>query len=306
MKKLLYKTKPITTATLSIALLFAAGCSTNYEMVGTFAFIAEPAATMGSESYDVMNRITIEQQISNAALANETITTSFGENLIGEKDLKLRKDALQGVAGYAKALNALATSDFKTSIDQASAELFTALGGLQETYKTATQTNQNLISKENMAIIATAVSSIANIVADSVRKDELRKIIINSDPAIQNTMDLVKGDVDIMESYVVSASRSIYGHQVNVYSQKSGNLSYDERMVELSKLVNAKQRINDTKKTFESLSKLATKIAEAHAALKVAAEKDEFDDPRLVDQLVSLADSAAAYKKYYDELLNDE
>jgi len=291
-----------------IIALCAAGCATSLNHVGAFSQASADLSKRAADAYEKVNDVTIERRISDIASdPNLSPDNETFKSLITSEEIGLRVSLLQGVGDYATALGDLASADFRKDIDGAAKDLYGALGGLQEAYAKAkgTEVEALPVSKEHLAIIATAVDAIGTVIAEHKRRTALKTVVVQADPAIQKALALVGGDLPKFHTYVMTSLDTIETDMLESYDKEAADLSYNARVEKLRRIYQFRQTKNATGKVLTDLGKAGGKIAAAHAALRKAVESGKFTTPELVKEIQGVVTLSKSFKNFYDKLIEE-
>lgn len=289
-----------------LALVFSLmGCSVPLNHIGAFSKASADLANTTANGYEIINNSTIKRRISD--IASETDISpdkSTFKGIITSSDLAIRIKLLRGVESYAKALGDLASADFRKDIDEASKDLYGSLGDLQQTYKTATE-KEFPLTKDDLAVIATAVDAIGTAIAEDKRRTALKTVVIQADPSIQKAMKLVSDEISKdVKKFSVANMETIFTNKIKAYQHESSKLTYDQRVEELEAISKANDLTEATSCLFDNLVISSNKIALTHTVLRNAVEKDEFTSSELVTNIKELASFAKSTKEFHDKLIS--
>lgn len=302
-KKPVLKAIRLSCATLILSLSLI-GCSLPLNHIGAFSQASANLAKIAADAYNDVNETTIERRISDIASDPELSPNDpTFEMLIADEALALRLSLLRGVKDYAEALGNLASADFRKEIDEASKDLYGALGKLQDTY--ADKTHSSLISDDNLAIIATAVDAIGTAIVENKRRDALKTIIIQSDPLIRESMKLISGELPLLDITVENLN-SIYTDKISSYKQQVETLSYTQRVEMLRDIRRSYQLYQNSLILLTKLAPASKAISDAHTALREAVETNKFTTNQLIKEIKNLVEISKSIKKYHDGLLEAE
>jgi hypothetical protein len=287
------------------------GCATtSLTQISAFGKGTSALAEDAKKAFELIDSSTIDRKMYDVAadksLAPKDVTF---EGLFKEPDsdsYQIRIAVLEKLGNYAKALDNLATADFRKDIDAASTDLYSSLSGLGTNYKKVTKTDLPL-KDDQLKVIATAVDAIGTVIVETKRRDALKIVIIQADDAVQNAAKLLEvefGKDSELSKFVQQNLRFADGAIRTAYNiqKKSPNSTFDRRyemLVKIKKMYDASQT---SPKLFDSISVGAKKVREAHAALKASVMNDEFSSAEIAKQVGELVTYANSVHSYYEKL----
>ena len=180
----------------AMMILLLEGCATtSLTQISAFGKATASLADDAKKAFELIDSSTIDRKMydvaANKSLAPKDVTF---EGLFKESDsvkYQIRIAVLEKLGNYAKALDNLATADFRKDIDAASTDLYGSLSGLSATYKKVTDTDLPL-KDDQLKLIATAVDAIGTVIVETKRRDAIKTIIIQTDEAVQNAAKLLE------------------------------------------------------------------------------------------------------------------
>jgi len=272
--------------------------------VGAFSQAASQAATQVANGFNQVQETTVTRKLSDVASGTEGPTDATFAGLLDAKtELAPRLDCLSEINNYAASLGSLANANYRKDIDAAAASLYGALNGLAATYQKATASSLPG-SADDTAIIATAVDAIGNAIAEYKRQAALRKIILQTDPAIQAVCaDLEKTFTELgQDHFVYQNLNSEVADMTGYYNQQTTKWNYEQRLQYLDRIRQTRQ-VRDGSETFvTSAAHSVAALAKAHKALADAASHGKLTSAEVVQAVGELADEATKAKQFYDQL----
>lgn len=286
------------------------GCgTTSLTQISVFGKSAAALADDSKKAFALIDSSTIDRKMydiaSNKSLhAKDAAFDGFFETL--QDDYGARIAVLEKLGDYAKALDDLATADFRKDIDAASTDLYGSLSGLSTTYKKATGRDLSF-NDDQLKLIAAAVDAIGAAVVEAKRRDAIRTTIIEADGAVQDAAKLLEtgfGKDSDLAKMVKQNLINVDGSFRTAYNieRQSPDSTFDERyamLVKISKMYNAAKTSSTM---FNHISAGAKKMGEAHAALKVAVVKNEFSSVEIAKQVGELVTYAKSVRSFYEKL----
>ena len=294
-------------------LLLLAGCAptTSLTQISAFGAGTSSIAENSKKAFELIDSSTIDRKMydvaANPSLFPEDATfDGLFKGTDGKKQLQLRLAVLENLGSYAKALEKLATADFRKDIDAASADLYGALSGLNSTYKKATDKDLPL-KDDQLRVIAGVVDAIGTAIVESKRRDAIKTIIIQADDAVQDAAKLLEADFGkgseiskFVQTNLVNAGgslRTAYNIQ-KAAPDSTFNLRY-EMLVKIRQMHDAAETIL---LLFDSISASAKKVREAHSSLKSTVTRDKFSSAELAKQMGELVSYAKSVNSFYKKL----
>ncbi|MCL5421130.1 MAG: hypothetical protein M1461_01470 [Nitrospirae bacterium] len=302
----------ITIAAGVMVILLMSGCGTTASLTQISAFCAGTSslADDSKRAFELVDSSTINRKMYDLA-ANPSLgptDTTFEGIFDGPnfEKLRLRIAVLEKLGSYAKALEKLATADFRKEVDAASTDLYGSLSSLGSNYKKAT--NKELpLQDAQLKLIAAAVDAIGTAVVETKRRDAIKTVIIQADDAVQVAANLLTVDLgkDSELSRLVHENLSnTDGSLRTAYNSQrtSANSTFNIRYEMLVKI----KQIHDAAETspilFDSISAGSKKLAETHASLKSAVTKDQFSSPEIARQVGELVEYAKSIRSFYEKI----
>ncbi|OGP68904.1 MAG: hypothetical protein A2031_05920 [Deltaproteobacteria bacterium RBG_19FT_COMBO_43_11] len=295
----------------AMMILLLEGCATtSLTQISAFGKATASLADDAKKAFELIDSSTIDRKMydvaANKSLAPKDVTF---EGLFKESDsvkYQIRIAVLEKLGNYAKALDNLATADFRKDIDAASTDLYGSLSGLSATYKKVTDTDLPL-KDDQLKLIATAVDAIGTVIVETKRRDAIKTIIIQTDEAVQNAAKLLEvefGKDSELSKFVHENLTDADGSLRTAYNiqKKSPNSTFNlryEMLVKIRQMYNAAQT---SPMLFDNISAGAKKVREAHATLKTAVMKDEFSSAEIAKQIGELVTFAKSVHSYYEKL----
>lgn len=295
-----------------LVMLLLSGCATTASLtqISAFGTAASSIADDSKKALELIDSSIINRNMYDVAAnsllepRDEIFTGIFsGSNV---DNLRIRVAVLDKLGSYAKALEKLATADFRKEVDAASIDLYGSLSGLGANYKKATDKALPL-KDEQLKLIATAVNAIGVAVIETKRRDAIKTVIIQADDAIQAAASLLTEDLgkDSEFSRLVHANlsnadgslRTVY-NTLRMSADSTFNIRY-EMLVKIKQMHNAAET---SPRLFENISAGAKKLAETHATLKSAVTKDQFSSPEIAKQIGELVEYAKSVRSFYEKI----
>lgn len=280
------------------------GCTTvPLNHIGVFSQASAELVRSVADGYEIINHNTIEHRISE--IASETgsyPSEATFKDLTPSSSLTTRIRLLTGIKSYVDALGDLASANFRKEIDAASKELYGALNELQQTYAAATKT-QLPLSDNDFASIATAVDAIGTAIAEDKRRAALRTVIIQADPSIQQTMQLVSSEMPELREFSTTNKKTIFTDLIKAYQHESLALNYSERVMRLAQIRLAYEETEAMSALFTVLTASSEQIAKAHGVLRRTVEANKFTSRELISEIKELVSFAKSTQHFHDRLL---
>lgn len=285
-----------------IVSIYLTGCSVPLNHIGAFSQASADLAKCAADAYNDVNETTIERRIFDIAATEESPDDTIFDKILDDQNLSVRISLLKGVENYSKALGKLASADFRKDIDIATKDLYGSLDGLQNTYATATKKSLPF-SKDNFALIATAIDAIGTGMAENKRREALKTVVIQADLSIQESMRLVSEELPMLKEFLSANLDTIWTEKVKAYQKEVHALSFDQRVTKLRDIRKARELSTDSSILIDKLSAAGTKISKAHAVLREAVSNDKFTSEELVAEIKSAVETSKAIKEFHDKLL---
>lgn len=311
MKKQMSSIRTTVAAGVIVTLLLA-GCATTASLtqISAFGTGTSSLADSSKKAFKLIDSSTIDRKMYDVA-ANQSLgptdATFVGFfNGPNFEKLQIRIAVLDKLGSYAKALEELATADFRKDIDTTSTDLYGSLSGLCANYKKATGKELPL-KDEQLKLIATAVDAIGAAVVETKRRGAIKTVIIQADDAVQDAAKLVAADLakdselsKLVQENLTNADgslRTAYNIQ-----RKSADSTFNIRYEMLVKIKQMHDAAETIPTLFDNISAGAKKVAEAHATLKSAVTKDQFASSEIAKQIGELAEYAKSVRSSYERI----
>ena len=295
-----------------IMTLLLAGCATTASLtqISAFGTAASSLADDSQKAFKLIDTTTIDRKMYDiAASPSLGPTDATFEGLFNEPNfekLQIRIAVLDKLGSYAKALQQLATADFRKEVDSAAADLYASLSGLGANFKKAT--GQDLPLKDDqLKIIATAVDAIGSAVVEIKRRDAIKAVIIQANEAVQKAADLVASDLGkdselskLIHENIANAELSL--KKAYNIARTSTNYGFNIRYEMLVRIKQLHDSAEASPKLCDSISTGAKKVAETHSALKSAVTKDQFASSEIAKEIGELVEYAKSVRSFYEKL----
>jgi hypothetical protein len=309
-------------AALLLAVLTSCG-SVPLRDIRTFGVATSALADEASDAFDVVNEWSARRKIYDAAHdpTMDVDTTQIDgpnrTNLRGifdpqdpaiptppfREQIRLRVKALGELGAYAAALESLVTADVSDEIDEASLGLRGSLVSLRESYHAAKPGGDPIITDDGLDVIATAVNAIGKTIAEAKRREALRDVIEQANPAVQEVSALLAEDFgpsDSLIGFMEKSALNARGSLQIAYQNEKANLPFDERVARLEEL-RAMYIAEITMTDYASaIVDGAHKVGTAHQKMYDAVMRSELTVPSLrrdVEALVELANDIKAFRE---------
>jgi hypothetical protein len=317
-----------------LVLLLLAGCQNpTLSQIGAFGNSVSSLATNASNGYEMIDTATVIEQIYHvasdpsqvpsadtfkgvfsvpvAASPQDTTAPVVLPALTPDQEkwsgIQGRLNMLSAMGKYANALQILATTDYRSGIDTASQNLDSGLNTLSADY-TKISGKPSKISKNDIAILSSAVDAIGAAIVEEKRRAAIKAIIIKTDPTIQDAAKLLEEEfgpkadgipADVQQKLTLAAN--FLGNAYIAEKDQPG-ATFAKRYQMLIDMQNMYQLAAATPNYFGDVARGAKAMAQAHAALVQAVQQDKFTSSEIVNNigdLVSYAQSVQAfYKKF--------
>jgi hypothetical protein len=266
--------------------------------IKSFSLATEEVTSQAVRGYELLDESTIERKIVNIANdpGADIDDNSFQGILNYDKDLTVRLKMISLLRDYAKGLGELSTANFSEDIDKASKDLYGALAGLKETLEASGKGIG--ISKDNLSIIATAVNAIGKTIVEKKRREAIKAIVKNSDPAVQKSADLLEEEIPSFGDFVKDNYLTVATDYTDAYQSRAEQLTFEERMESIKTIQQLYNRAEAARGFYNQFRIAAGKLGEAHSSLKSAVEKDQFSSAELAEQIGDLVDLAKSIKNF--------
>jgi len=293
------------TIIICVAVLF--GCARPTTHIKAFSMASEELATQAILGYEVLNETTVQRKIAEVAADPKQLPDedTFVGLLEGNKNLAIRMVALDYLRDYSAALGDLSTADVRTDINEASKDLYGALIGLKDTFKKETGKDVG-IGDDDLAIIATAVDAIGDVIIEAKRRGAIKTIVIRADPAVQNVSKLLKDEIPTFAEFVKSNLSTIETEMIKSYQERAEGLTFDQRVKYIQRIRKQHQIVRDTENFFKDVGTAAGMLGTSHAALREAVEENKFTTPELIQQIGELVDFTKSLRKFHKELIESK
>lgn len=293
------------TIIICVAVLF--GCARPTTHIKAFSMASEELATQAIRGYEVLNETTVQRKIAEVAADPKQLPDedTFVGLLEGNKNLAIRMMALDYLRDYSAAFGDLSTADARTDIDEASKDLYGALIGLKDTFKKETGKDVGIGDKD-LAIIATAVDAIGDIIIEAKRRGAIKTIVIRADPAVQNVSKLLKDEISTFAEFVKSNLSTIETEMIKSYQERAEGLTFDQRVKYIQRIRKQHQIVRDTENFFKDVGTAAGMLGTSHATLREAVEENKFTTPELIQQIGELVDFTKSLRKFHKELIESK
>ncbi len=215
--------------------------------------------------------------------------------------------ANQALGGYASALSELATADFRTQIDLASAKLYGSMSSINDQYKLIQKTEENLFDTDDLALVSKLIAAIGSQIVEAERKKALKRIVIAADKNIAIMCDQIIAQLTLsgMEEAIAASRQYVLSEEILEYKkriEKSSKL--DWRRKELKRLYGLKQQIITSKLMVQQTKKAVLLVKTSHAKLAEALKNDKFTSASVAQMIGRLRQTVKHYDDYENLLLS--
>ena len=290
---------------------FLSGCAApSLTQIGALSKGASLLAEDSKKALELINSSAIDRKMYDvAADSAQSPTDATFEGLFKEPfstAYRIRVALLEKLSSYAKALENLATADFRKDVDAASAELFGSISCLCSSYKKATS-QEIPFTDDHLKIIAAGIEAIGNAIVEVKRRRAIKTIVIQTDTVVQKVVKLLENDFgkdsdfsQLVQQNLLNAQGSL-GQAYNA-QRTTQHSTFDSRYAMLVKI----RRMHDAAKTspqlFENISAGSKKVGEAHAALRIAVTKNKFSSAELSAKIGEIVEYVKFIDSFYEKI----
>lgn len=301
-----------------LLLLILGGCASQPTLtqIAAFGVATESLAENAEKGYALVDEKVVQRNLY--FLANDTSsgpTDKDFEGLVGAqglskeqaKALAARMEALNRLGTYASGLNKLATANFQEDIDDAALRLNGALTGLVESHKELSDSSESIMNQQSIGLVASAINAIGRTIVEKKRRDAIRTVIVEANPAVQSVAELIgkelaeKGGAGDAAAKAVRTSEGILKLQYNK-DRKSPQSTFDERLAKLERIQQIHQDAEDTEGFFLAVGQAANQVAITHGILLSEVKKDKFTSAEIAKSIGELVNQAKAVRAFYQDL----
>lgn len=297
-----------------------AGCATTpVSQVAMFGTTAHEVSGKVDAVLDEYNRVALERQFTDYAAAyngnHAHLLTSEALSGISEpitpdqkKNFAFYK-ANRALASYTKALAELAyAGGSREAIDRASARLFGSMVSLNDQYRILTETRADLFDKEKMGAASTLITGIGSVLVDHKRREALRGIVIQSDPAISHVCDLLITQLDEakMEESIAASRQNILTEELVDYKTRIATTmtTLDWRREQLRRLYGLQQGVYHSKLLVQQAKNAIMEVKSTHAVLARDLAENRFSSREMAAAVGRLVELKDHYEDFHSLLLD--
>jgi hypothetical protein len=302
---------------IAVLLLSLTGCgSVSLNQVSQFGAASTELSNNAKKAFNLIDQVTIDRQLYSIAADpnqgpkdssfNGLFKVATNDPLAKQKAerLQVRIDALDALSTYSSALKKIIESNTSSDIDDAARDLNTSLIELRDTYESASE-QPSQIDDETIGILSTAVNAIGKAIVEEKKRTAIKEIIIKTDPAIQQTANMIARDLGSNTDLAKYTYESIYntrGSLQTAYNLERKSNNFEARYALLVKARELNTAENSVTDFFDSVSKGSKAIAKTHSAMKKAVEQDIFSSTEITKHLAELQKQAKSVREFNKSL----
>ena len=215
--------------------------------------------------------------------------------MTGNRRLDSRTELLKHLAEYAAALERFGSRDFKKEMTTTSKSLTESLFRLKISYE-ASSGSKLALTKTDMGLLANLAANAGTVWIKLKRKEQLKIIVMQADPAIQQVVTLLKSEFAEMGPVVERELEWVETALEKGYNLDASKLDYQKRIEILTAIQVTHDNTTPAGKLFVTLSSATGRMGKAHATLAVALEKNELNTPEFIAAIEDLAQQAQSVK----------
>jgi hypothetical protein len=301
--------------TILSALVLVSGCtSTPTGNVEAFGSAAKGVTDKVDSVIEEYNNESVNNELNKLAQHRTPITTSSfdpaRQAIIGQADRKryaLYK-ANHALGTYADALRQLARSGTRDEINLASTNLYSALNGFNEQYKTLQDTQDDLVDNETTASIGTIIAAAGGAYAEKTRSEAIKRIVIQADPYIQSIADVIVDELmkGVIEERLYTMKHTELSGYIKHYNSKVASTGFSERRAALADIYEQYLDMQSSSASVVQAVKAIKEIKAAHSTLKDVVAEDQFSSEALVNAIGRLRDMDSRYGDLEELMLSCE
>ncbi len=290
--------------TVALVMAVVVGCSTPRPAthIGEFAAATDDLAEQAMLAYQQIDELTVQRKIvSVASVTGELPDDGTFKGILSEEQRQVRIVLLDLLGSYAAALGELANAEIRSDVDKAASDLYGSLGRLNSTFNKATGRDLPL-SEDGIAAIATAIDAIGAQIVESRRRAAIKRIVIETNPAIQNVTALLSKELPDLGPVAEVNISTVETEMIEAYAKEVGKLNLDQRISRLEKIRRINQGKLAARPFFEAVGAAAHQVGVTHQALFEAVSEDRFTTKALVVEISELATFAKSIKAFHKKL----
>lgn len=288
-----------------LALSLLSGCAgqptiTQISAFGTAATVLSEHTEKGLELINDASITRKEYEV--ARTLGEAPTDETFRGIITGDALSTRLATVRQIGLYASGLKKLAEADVRKDVSDAATELNGALAGLANT--TAPDETEREKLTQGFTLITDAINAIGQQVVEQKKHEAIKVIIIQANDIVGTAADLINSEMGKDSEISKFATQSLR----NVEATLKGAYQSEHKKINLEKRVEMLKRIRAMHNTakasvqfFEQISAGTEKLKEAHGALKLAVEKNNFSIPEVISSVSQLVDIAIRISEFSNQ-----
>lgn len=284
---------------LTLFVLFGTGCvSKNTGNIATFGTATKGVSDKINDVINEYNEGVIKNEINQIAEAQDIFQIKQYNKLdsILIKQTRKKEYALykanKALGSYAKALSDLAESGSQDKVKESASKLYGALEGMNEQYKTLTDSDEDLLTKENSSIISRFVAEIGYFYIESIRRKAISEIVPAADPSVQKICDVIKDELlkGAIEGRIYTFRDTEITGYVIEYNKKIRFNSLEKRKAGLNKIYEKYLAMKTSSVSVQAAIKAIGAIKKAHTTMKTELQKGKFASKDILETIGELKD----------------
>lgn len=287
----------ILTITVGLAL---SSCS--LVKVEEFGKAATSGITAAESTYRAFDDEYVVARSTTASLRGKLQPGDF-RPLLSEEDNRYRSRLLLALGDYTKSLERLASKDIAGETATSTAELKTSLTNLSSSYAHLTD-KQFPLSNAQIGVLGTIFQSAATATLEYQRKQAIKKIVTEANPAIQTVALELPQEITSMGRNLNTNMTRAENSLIEAFNtaDASGTLGYSERLHLREIIDNYRKRRANVLPVFQASAKATKEIGAAHQALADAVREGKFSSEEFLKQIQILQTTVAEIKSYYGQI----
>ncbi len=299
--------------------LFLAGCSTTpITHISAFGNSTHAITEKVDAVIDEYNDATLERKF-----------TDYAATYNGSKANLLTTDELRGIetpitpeqkkkfalykankalGAYSKALSDLASAGNRVDLDLAAANLYGAIEGMNDPYKTLNETKEDLFETDKLASFSTLITAIGSTIIEEKRGRAIKRIVIDADPKISLMCDVINEQLKLagIEEAIAASRQYILVEELVDYKSRANKtlMTLEERRKEIKRLHALQQGVSNSKLLVQQTQKAIASIKDAHAILTKELKEDRFTSAAIASTIGRLKKLEKDYDDFEALLLS--
>lgn len=299
-------------ATGFVILFALAGCATTpATQVAMFGKSATEVSGKVDAVMEEYSRASLERQFtgyaatyngSHAYLLTSDSLSAIAEPVTPEqkKNYAIYK-ANRALGAYSTALAEFASAGSREQTELAAARLFGSIASLNDQYTILKEGSTELFDKEKVAGIASLITAIGGTIVERKRREAIRGIVIQADPAISLVCDAIISQLDQagIEESIAASRQAVLSEEIFDYKTRASttSTSLNWRREQIRRLYGLQQGVFHSKLMVQQTRKAIIELKSAHAVLAKELARNRFSSREITESIRRLVDQ----KNHYDD-----